>query len=160
MMRVSRRNLGRLAVVVAVVAVAVVGTIEVSRLGYPTVPTYPETNAEAGQVEPGNGTEPPRVVLSADAARRIGLRTAPVRTADRAGRTVLVIPYAAVFYDPEGATWAYVAQEPLVFVRQQITVDSITGDDAILSAGPPAPASVVTVGVAQLYGTEVGVEEE
>jgi hypothetical protein len=65
-----------------------------------------------------------------------------------------------VFYDPSGRTWAYVASEALVFARQPITVDSIQGSAAYLSAGPPAGTKVVTAGVAALYGTEVGVEEE
>jgi hypothetical protein len=39
-------------------------------------------------------------------------------------------------------------------------VDSIRGGVAVLSVGPPAGTPVVTVGAAQLYGAEVGVEEE
>jgi hypothetical protein len=160
MMQLSRARLGQLGVAILVIGVAVAAVVGVSKLGYPTVATYPDTNADAGRAEPGDGTDTGRVILSADAAERIGLQTAPVRTTEISGRPALVIPYAAVFYDPSGDTWAYVADEPLVFVRQRITVDSIQRDDAILSSGPPADAQVVTVGVAQLYGTEVGVDEE
>ena len=86
--------------------------------------------------------------------------TSILATAVVAGKQQLTIPYAAVFYDPSGHTWTYVATEPLVFVRKTITVVSIQGETAYLSAGPPAGTAVVTVGVSALYGSEVGVEEE
>lgn len=68
-----------------------------------------------------------------------------------------VIPYTAVIYDLAGETWAYTSPEPLVFVRHPISVDYVGGDLAVLSDGPPSGAAVVTVGAAELYGTEFGV---
>lgn len=68
-----------------------------------------------------------------------------------------VIPYAAVIYDLNGETWSYTRTEPLSFVRHSITVDYIDGDLAILSEGPEVGTEVVTVGVAELWGTEIGV---
>ncbi|MBI5031564.1 MAG: hypothetical protein HZB51_13635 [Chloroflexi bacterium] len=68
-----------------------------------------------------------------------------------------IIPYSAVLYDKEGKTWTYTNPEPLVFVRQVITVDYIEGDQAILTEGPAAGTLVVTVGEAELFGAEVGV---
>jgi hypothetical protein len=50
--------------------------------------------------------------------------------------------------------------EPLVFVRQAITVDDITGDQVILSEGPEAGANVVTMGATELFGSESEFEEE
>ena len=69
----------------------------------------------------------------------------------------IVIPYSAVVYDLRGETWAYVSPEPLVFVRHQIRVDYIEGDLAVLLDGPALGTSVVTVGVAELFGIELGV---
>ena len=34
----------------------------------------------------------------------------------------MTVPYAAVIYDAQGQTWSYVTTEPLVFMREQITV--------------------------------------
>lgn len=68
-----------------------------------------------------------------------------------------VIPYAAVIYDLEGATWAYISPDPLTFVRASIEVDYIDGDRAILINGPPAGTAVVTAGAAELYGEEFGI---
>jgi hypothetical protein len=65
-----------------------------------------------------------------------------------------LVPHAAVLYDPKGNTWVYTNPEPLVFVRHPISVDYIDGDLAVLSDGPPPGAKVVTVGVAELFGTE------
>lgn len=68
-----------------------------------------------------------------------------------------ILPYSAVLYDPSGNTWVYTNPERLVFVREQIRIESMAGDDVILADGPDAGAAVVTVGAAELYGTEFGV---
>jgi hypothetical protein len=71
-----------------------------------------------------------------------------------------IVPYQAVIYDVDGGTWVYV-KEPnaLAFVRQSVTIDYIEGDLAFLVDGPPAGTEVVTVGGAELYGTETGVSK-
>ncbi len=70
-----------------------------------------------------------------------------------------VVPYAAVLYGVHGETWVYSNPEPLVFVRLPITIDYIEGDLAILSEGPQVGTAVVTVGAAELFGTETGVSK-
>jgi hypothetical protein len=97
-----------------------------------------------------------RITLTAEAARRIDVQTAPA-TAEN-GSTV--IPYAAVLYDPNGKTWTYTSSEPLVFIRKDITVDRIEADRAILTEGPAPGTAVVTVGAAELWGAEYGGIEE
>ena len=49
---------------------------------------------------------------------------------------------------------------PLTFVREGVVIERIKGDHAYLKEGPPAGTQVVTVGVPELYGTEVGVNGE
>ena len=68
-----------------------------------------------------------------------------------------VIPYAALLYDLYGKTFAYTNPEPLVFIRQPVTVDYIDGDVAVLMDGPSVGTAVVTVGVAELYGADTGI---
>jgi ABC-type oligopeptide transport system substrate-binding subunit len=97
-----------------------------------------------------------QITLTADAAKRIDLKTAAAAT--DGGNTV--IPYAAVLYDPDGATWTYTNPKPLVFVRADITVDRIEGERAILTKGPAAGTAVVTVGATELWGVEYGGIEE
>jgi hypothetical protein len=70
-----------------------------------------------------------------------------------------VVPYAAVLYGVHGETWVYTNPEPLVFVRSPITIDYIEGDLAILSEGPEVGTAVVTLGAAELFGTETGVSK-
>ena len=93
------------------------------------------------------------LTLSEKAADRLGVATAEVvgSGAD------LTIPYAAIVYDAKGATWTYVAAKPLVYMREQVTVETIEGDVAHISAGPPTGTLVVTTGAAELYGAEIGV---
>jgi hypothetical protein len=97
-----------------------------------------------------------QITLTADAAKRIDLKTAAVESAG--GKTV--IPYAAVLYDPDGATWTYTNPKPLVYVRADITVQSIDGERAILAKGPAPGTSVVTIGATELWGVEYGGIEE
>jgi hypothetical protein len=103
------------------------------------------------KLEEIEGSDLQRVILTEKAAERIGLETVPASGTE--------VPYAAVIYDTEGNTWIYTMPEPLTFVRQQIAIDHIEGDTAILSEGLPSDFDVVTVGVAEIYGTETGVSK-
>jgi hypothetical protein len=108
------------------------------------------------------GSGVPRVILTAQAARRIGIRTAPVR----AGRTphhprdAAVVPYAALIYDADGHGFTYTSPRPLTYVRTPIRVRRTQGRLAFLAKGPPAGTRVVTVGAQELLGVEYGVEED
>ena len=108
-------------------------------------------------VEPIKGTNRSSVKLSAQAANRLGIKTAAVR---RGASGEKVIPYDAVLYNAGGRTFTYTSPERLVFVRQSISVKRIDGDTAILSAGPATGTKVVTVGSQELYGSEYEVEED
>jgi len=111
-------------------------------------------------LEPIEGTDLNRITLTEKAAERLGLETAPVISQQVNSAERLVIPYAALLYDPGGQAWVYVNVEPLVFMRQAITVDSIQGDQVILSEGPEAGVNIVTLGATELYGSESEFEEE
>ena len=43
------------------------------------------------------------------------------------------------------------------FVRRRVELARVVEDLAVLRRGPPAGTSVVTVGAAELFGTEFGV---
>ena len=116
----------------------------------------PEEEEKPVTLEPIAGTELNRLTLTEKAAERLGLETAPVV----AQEGQVVIPYAALLYDPSGQAWVYVNVGPLAFERHEITVDSILGDQVILSKGPEAGANVVTLGATELYGSEEEFEEE
>ena len=62
-----------------------------------------------------------------------------------------------MFYGAKGDTWVYLNPEPLTYVRQRVTVAYIKDGQAVLTDGPPEGSAVVTVGAAELYGTEFGV---
>jgi hypothetical protein len=75
------------------------------------------------------------------------------------GATRLTVPYQAILYDSSGATWVYTNPAALVYERAPVKVDYVDGDTAVLIEGPKAGTPVVTVGVSELYGAEVGVGE-
>jgi hypothetical protein len=108
-------------------------------------------------VEPIKGTDRSTVKLSEQALERLGIQTGTIR---ESGSGQKIIPYSSVLYDAEGKTFAYTSPEPRLFVRRSIRVRRIDGGDAILSSGPPAGTSVVTVGSQELYGSEYEVEED
>ncbi len=103
------------------------------------------------KLEPIEGTDLSKVILTEKAAERIG-----VETISASGTSV---PYAAVIYDIEGHTWIYTSPEPLTFIREPVVIDHIEGDTAVLKEGLPSNLNVVTVGVAELWGTETGVSK-
>jgi hypothetical protein len=103
------------------------------------------------ELEPIEGTDLSRVILTEKAAERIGVETVP------AGG--MAIPYSAVIYDTEGNTWIYTNPAPLTFVRAQIFVDRIEGDQAFLSQELENDDPIVTVGVIEIYGAETGVSK-
>ena len=112
---------------------------------------------EPAKVEHVAGSDVSRLTLTARAVQRLGIQTAPVRRATVEGQARTVVPYGAVLYDAAGTTWVYVTREPLSYLRERIAVDDIEDDQALLTDGPAVGTSVVSVGAAELYGTEFGV---
>ena len=113
------------------------------------------------------GSQVARLQLTGQAIQRLGITTQPVREAPAAKGKVLaragarkVIPYSAVVYDTDGSTWTYVNTAARTYVRQPITIAAIRGNVAVLSAGPPVGTKVVTVGAAELLGTEYDISGE
>jgi hypothetical protein len=109
------------------------------------------------EVEKIEGSELSRVTLSAKAAERIDLKTAPVREQDLNGTPRKVVPYSSLLYDAKGRTWVYASPQPLSFVREAVAVDRIDGNSVYLEDGPPVGTEVASVGVAEIYGAETGV---
>jgi hypothetical protein len=109
------------------------------------------------KVEKVDGSPVSRIILTDQGAKRLDLRTEEIRDIQEGGAARRAMPYAAIVYDLKGAAWAYTATEPLTYVRQGVTVDTIKGNVAYLKDGPPPGTQVVTVGVAELYGAEFGV---
>lgn len=131
-------------------------------------PSPPTTNgldheapAVIGQAD-ANGVRSVR--LTRQAIDRLGIETAEVSAAATGssprGTRRTVVPYSAVLYTPDGLTWVYTVPRPLTHVREKVVVATVGGADgteAVLSEGPPVGTTVVTLGVVELYGAELGV---
>jgi len=123
-------------------------------------------SANAARVEPVPGSEASKVILTQDAVRRLGIQTSQVQAtpatssagAGLSGRTW--IPYGALLYDQNGATWTFTNPAPLTYLRAKVSVDAIHGDQVLLKDGPPTGTTVVTVGATELLGAELGVGGE
>ena len=76
----------------------------------------------------------------------------PLRTREDS----LVVPRAAVLYDASGGTWVYEARDAGVFVRRRVEIADTVADAAVLRQGPAVGTRVVTLGAAELFGTEFG----
>ena len=138
---------GELAVLLAVVSGLLAGcgggTVSYSS-GY-----HPAT------VEEVAGSDVKQVAFTRLGADRVGLKTV---AAQSEGGTSFVVPYAAVIYDGQGASWVYVMAGARTFVRTPVTVDHIEADRVVLSEGLDHGARVATVGAVELYGAELGIE--
>ena len=117
------------------------------------VATEEEVGYEPSKVEPIKGSELSRVILTEDAARRIGLDTTPVTS--RGERTV--VPESAVWVDVKGDEWVYTNPETLVFIRARVVVDRYDEGSAFLSDGPAPGTAVASIGVPQVIGSEFGI---
>jgi hypothetical protein len=117
------------------------------------------------------------VVLTPLGAARIGVQTTVATTAATspsagagagatstsatAGAADIVVPYAALLYEPDGSAAVYVNTGPLVYTRYLVPVDFISGNDVYLKPGSlPPRAKVVTTGAEELLGVQNGVGEE
>jgi len=140
--------------------IAVLGLL----VAVPQLSACTQTSAEAtsgnepARVEHVEGSEDiSRLTLTARAVERLGIQTTPVRGQKVAGKQRKVIPYGALLYDPEGKTFVYTSPSPNTYIREPVSVDYVSGSSAVLLAGPAVGTAVVTVGAAELYGTETGV---
>jgi len=120
-------------------------------------PAPPKLESQATIKRLGFGIS--EVTLLPKAASRIDIQISETRE-DPSGRKFT--PYSSIMYDLDldGDTWVYKLTAPLSFVREQVEVESVTRDYAYPTEGPPAGTQVVTVGVPELYGTEVSVNGE
>jgi hypothetical protein len=123
--------------------------------------TAAPAEAPPALIKPVAGSEIPQLQLTERAVQRLGIQTQPVRQTTTAAKPAHeVIPYSAVVYDTDGSTWTYVNTAARTYERKPITVTEIEGDTALLSTGPAAGTAVVTVGSAELLGTEYDISGE
>ena len=108
-----------------------------------------------GAFNPEGGRAVKGITLTEKAAERLGIEVTEIQAGQ--GSLRRVFPYAAVLYDPNGGTWVYTMRKPLTYIREPVTIESVEGELAILSQAPAAQTTVVTVGIAMLYGIEYGV---
>jgi hypothetical protein len=148
----SRRLATGAVAVAAVLAVAGCSEVESeSSEGYQPAKLQEVKNVKGLEVE--GEDELYSVTFTAEGARRTGLRTAPVARAG--GR--LVMPYEALLYNAQGATFAYRTTAPRTFLRVPVQVDRIDGDRVVLTDGPAPGTAVVTVGAAEVRGAELDI---
>jgi RND family efflux transporter MFP subunit len=68
----------------------------------------------------------------------------------------LVVPWSAVVYDVHGGAWVYATVGPHAYSRRRVEVRHVADGAAVLAAGPPEGTAVVTQGVAEMFGNEMG----
>ena len=91
------------------------------------------------------------IILSSKAAERLDIQTLSV------SKTEWTIPYSAVVYDVYGKTWVYENSEPLTYGRKEISIRDVVDLEVVLYEQLQHDIVIVTVGVPELYGVEVGI---
>ena len=112
----------------------------------------------AAVVEDIENPDVKKVTFSKEAAEALGVATAAVTRNGANGQ--LTMPYDAVIYYLDGTTWAYAATGEREYTRVPVTVTSISGANATLSAGPTAGTQVVVVGAPEVLGAELEIDGE
>lgn len=129
------------------------------------------------------GSQFNHVILSQEAADRIGIELVPLKELPRQSSNTSLpilsapstqqvsgsstqqvpqsvtamakqIPYSAIIYGLHGETWVYTLIKPLTFMRTPVVIDHIDGDLVVLSEGPMPNTQIVSVGATELYGAE------
>lgn len=126
----------------------VIGGLAVSGCNQSASGTAAPTKEKPAKVETIDGSPTKQVVLTEQAVTRLGLETATV-----GGRTV---PYSALLYDVNGDTWVFEVTGPRTYQRTKVGVRLVDGETVMLTSGPAPGRTIVTVGAAALYGTELG----
>jgi hypothetical protein len=157
------RRCGRwMAVVVISAALALAGCSEAASS------SPGEEKVVPAKVEAIPNQDVKKVTFTEQAAQRIGVETSAIAVAPatllpagaKPSRSMTVVPYSAVVYDPSGVTWVYTVPQPLTYVRAKVVVATVGGSkgtEAVLSGGLPVGTTVVTKGVIELYGAELGI---
>jgi hypothetical protein len=96
------------------------------------------------------------VVLTPAGRQRIGIKV--IESA--ASGKMIVVPFSALLYEPDGRTAVYTETGPLTFLRKFVTVAHVVGQQVFLSAGLTTGVQVVTVGAEELLGVQNGVGVE
>jgi RND family efflux transporter MFP subunit len=79
-----------------------------------------------------------------------------VQLALEADESGLTIPYSAIVYDIHGATWVYEDRGEGVYVRRRVEIARHVADRVVIARGISSGMRVVSVGAAELFGTEFG----
>ena len=134
---------------ITMTAVAVIAVT----LGACGAEAVPNAYEEPAVVEPIDGTELSRLVLTASAIERLDVQTTPVTAVGERS----MVPISAVIIDADGRRWVYTNPEPQVYVRAELGSVWDEGAESYFETGPEPGMRVVTVGVPELYGTEFGI---
>jgi multidrug efflux pump subunit AcrA (membrane-fusion protein) len=130
----------------------------------------PAANASAGTVDlfyamnNGKMDDSPAIGAGPNGAAASGNSRRRYSPGERVGVTIqlreavesLTVPWSAVVYDIHGGTWVYERTGDRAYTRRRIWVKFVSEGAAVLASGPPPGTNVVTVGAAELFGTEAG----
>jgi RND family efflux transporter MFP subunit len=109
----------------------------------------PSANPLTSTVDVHYQVDDPQGTLSP--GQRVGV-TLPLRgEADN-----LTVPWSAVTFDVHGGAWVYERVAEHTYARRRVEVANVQGQLAVLASGPPAGTVIVTQGVAELFGREMG----
>ena len=92
---------------------------------------------------------------NADSRFRLGEKVRVTLTQRRDTESLLV-PFSAILYDIHGGTWVYARTAPQVYARQRVELHHVADSLAVLTRGPAPEVEVVSVGAAEIFGTEFG----
>lgn len=103
---------------------------------------------------PMTGTVDRYFALTADASPFAPGERVLVTLPLREQTSVRALPWSSVFYDASGSAWVYTCEPDHRYRRRRVDVVRRAGELAVIARGPALGSCVVSVGTAELYGTE------
>lgn len=125
------------------------GNVDANAWAAKPVSAPPSANAAAATVDLYYEIQNP------DGALRLGQRVG-VHVPLREDGESLVVPFSAIVHDVQGGAWVYEKSAPQSYTRRRVQMQRVVDGFAALAGGVKPGASIVTTGVAELFGTEFG----
>jgi hypothetical protein len=113
---------------------------------------------QPARVETRFGEKIPYVVLTPEAEIRLGIVVVKMEKCQSIhGKSTCSLPVSSILYDETGRNWVYLRKGNQTYHRVEVELLKVDGKSAFVSSQSSGDALVVSVGAAELLGTESGV---
>ncbi len=113
---------------------------------------------QPAKIETHSDGKVPLITLTPEAEKRLGIVVVQMEPHPPIhAKNAYSLPVSSILYDERGRNWVYLRQDEHTYSRLEVDLLEVDGKSALISSQPNRDAWVVSVGAAELLGTESGV---